>query len=941
MVRKTTPGRHSANEERAFGDVRAVFRSVPDSFGKMRDAFGRTTARVRAAKNPMAGKSVRFGKRKLPVALLTVVLVAAAAIVPTAMAFGSAEPAAPTGKNLGDSIEITNAYFYPGTPSDKNKIAIGQDNTYENGVPIQNGEYTLFFEWLLKDQAAQAASGDWFDLTVDLGLTDISAKIKEQKGASLLRGDGEAAGRISWINAQGYAGQGNITLRVTLNDSDIAASDSAKETDGTDTGLWGFRYEAAKRDGTTDTVWQITVGAAKTPAAGTHVIPQPSGAPAEDGVVKNPYDKNEPGYLNLGQRLTPDAADAADTIVSWSVFVNGHKHKTIEEWAACPNNTDVNTLNDDPAPAAGETFTIAATSTGLHQTWLRDVTNADGKAAIDPASPVLIDKSAGRYGKSSGDRGGAAYLKLFYVNSAKIWGERIDQPDSGYQAPASDKTVAHKPAEDHPVGAYDTYFSTGLVNEGEESALLYAPNYSGTGENYYNYLTPVPPTDIKSITLSENGFEIEMFTDAVLGRTLAISHMTKAAADAEGVYGQNVSSSIAIRGVNGDVPVAVGSARILPGGAVSPDKGKFVLENLDRHTTLPLKDVGFAVAASSTDALLAQVVNSGLGENAVLKTDANGKAEITLPPLPWSGNLTLTLTETAPEGYVSVNPIAVTIEPVNGTVISVASVPAEAEAEDQKPAETEIAANRFGLIVWNKSIASDTNSYDAALRTFVKKVERGEAGGSAKSVFLNSEPNTDVPDAENGDRVLVRVDVYNQGRSALQVTKITAYVPAGMKFDPAATVQHPEKGQDPYTNALWQLKEGTDNIVEYIGPAIDFAWNIWLGTEGIYPEHRLPLVLTVDAPADIPDGSLLIGVAEITEIKDLNGGKVEDIDSTPDADKDNDGAVPGVEYGETPPPGTVTDNDIEGRRINENGEPDRAADEDDHDYTQIRLSKGV
>lgn len=885
-------------------------------------------------------------------ALLVVMVLVVSAVVPTAMAFGAPAADLPAEKNIGDRIVLTNVYFYPGSPGETNKIPISNSPNYPDGVPITDGDYALYFEWQLSDPGGAVENGNWFDVSIDLGLSTIQAKVQEKEGAFapiIYLGNGATAGSINWINSTNYEGQ-HITLRLALDDSNFEGLIGDGGENGVKgTGIWGFRYTPGKGGGgNTPVTWQITVGESQSPGGTTTVVPQPPNIPEGGNTSWNPYDIDEPGYGKTGSRLTPDATAAADTIFYWNVFLNGHKHATLEEWANCKNNTDNITTNDDPPLPGGDTFTIVDTGSGIRPTWLRNVTAADGKAVIEPDTPLLINKSAGLFGNGLGEREGPAYLKLFYVNSDVIWQDRIDRADSGYKTPANDGNEGHQPKDGHPVGAYDPYFSTSYLNGGEESALLYAPNFSGSGDKYYNYLTPVPPEHIKSITLTDKGFEVEMYTaallgDGVTGRTLAIGFMTKAATDAQGTYGQNVSNTVAIKGVNDGNPVAGSSAQVLLGGTVSggpvssPNKGKFILEKLELNTTLPMEGIVFDVIAASGDPVLAEAANSAIAElkaenipSGQLKTGANGKIEIPLPAVPWSGDLVFTITETAPTGFVGVKPFTVTIEKDNRSVFLI-----ETQTGDKKLVVKE--ADSYGVIVWNKSVTDDKSYYDVALRKWVKKVERSGAEGP-ETVYFRNEPNTDTPGVMNGDRVLFRIDIYNQSRNFTQVTKITDYLPRGLKFDPAATVQNPDDPATPYTNGLWQRKAGTENILEYSGPPLTFHDQAADG-KGYVPEERLPLILTVDIPEDAEEGNLLTNIAEVSEIKDVGGNPVDDIDSTPDADMGNDGATPGIDYGNTPPNGTVVDNEIDQHRINEDGEPDLAADEDDHDYAQVRLPK--
>ena len=143
--------------------------------------------------------------------------------------------------------------------------------------------------------------------------------------------------------------------------------------------------------------------------------------------------------------------------------------------------------------------------------------------------------------------------------------------------------------------------------------------------------------------------------------------------------------------------------------------------------------------------------------------------------------------------------------------------------------------------------------YDVALRKWVSKV--GET-----SIGTPGVPNTTVPPVQAGDKVTFSIEVYNQTHNTTVVTKLVDYFPAGYEFDEN-------------DNPLWRVTEnpwwipGSHTTLEYKGSSILLP--------GYGDSATVEVVLTVKA-----DEADYRNAAEVLEITDVNGKKVEDADST-------------------------------------------------------------
>jgi len=937
-----------------------------DAFQKRVTVAARDTAKgLKKRVTPIVGRKLQIGSLKIPVVFIAIAVLV---ILPIGMSFAD-EPAAVTDVGIGPKIQLYDVEFHPGTPSDSAPADFG---TYTNGVPIKNtGNYWVSFSWKLNSEfydgvLGSVQQGDYFYVTLDLGLDSLPAVVTEQTGtfATIIQtanpnGAGTiTAGQISWDNADTYNNDKQIVLKLVFNGTDFVELTNGEDTDGnfvpvSGTGVWGFNYTAGSGgDGNQQVTWQV-LGSDPLPAGEITVVPEPPIGQKNQGVNKtSPYNRLQNGYIKMGTRLTPANTPTADTIYYWNVMINVHKHSSIEDWQA--NATKYGT--NDPAPTFNTdgTFTIIDEGMNMAPTWLRSVSEAsDGSAVIDPGTPVSINRQGGFYGQSVSATSGPAYIKLFYVNSEYIWAHRIDIANSSFAATDTDRLLDanHWPSDGHPVGQYDPYFTNGYMANLETSAVLYSPYLPpNDATKYAGYLTPVPSNYIKAIRMTDNGFEIDVDqaalfnnpdTNSTLGNTIAVAYMTMPSPDSQGYY-HNVSNALKITD-EGSTPVVSATGGILLGGTInglSPNKGKFIIEKRDLNTTQLMPGVQFDVVASSNTQSVADDANALIADlkaNSAtpgkLVTGQNGKIVINLPPLPLADDLTLTITETPPTGYIGVGTYTAKIDRISGQATI---TPATGFTR-----YVQLAADKYGSIVWNRSAEIDKSYYDVALRKWVKMVNR-DINGETYNVYYNENPNTDVPPVKNGDQILFRVDVYNQCFNDVIIPSISDWLPAGLTFDDKAQMDHYGVTDDPapYDNSAWKLIPGTNGApdkLEYVGDPIHLPART--NVSDPYPEYRIPLILTVNVPDNTPDQTLLTNIARITELQDGSGKPVEDIDSFIEDERDKDaGPSPGIDYGNDIPPGTVDDNNIEEHHKTPDGVIDNTQDEDTHDYASVVIS---
>ena len=187
-----------------------------------------------------------------------------------------------------------------------------------------------------------------------------------------------------------------------------------------------------------------------------------------------------------------------------------------------------------------------------------------------------------------------------------------------------------------------------------------------------------------------------------------------------------------------------------------------------------------------------------------------------------------------------------------------------------------------------------------ALRKFITGVN-SESITNRVPVFHNNngtytyEHTKDPVEVENGDTVIYTLRIYNEGDIAGYAEEVKDDIPDGLEFLPDNTTnqnyrwvmydaegQVTENVQDAVTIRTDYLSKaqadatGRDNLIKAFDPSSM--------SEPDYKEVRIAFKVTEPNTSD----RILINTAEISEDSDENGEPIDDIDSTPDNDKDGE-----------------------------------------------------
>ena len=190
--------------------------------------------------------------------------------------------------------------------------------------------------------------------------------------------------------------------------------------------------------------------------------------------------------------------------------------------------------------------------------------------------------------------------------------------------------------------------------------------------------------------------------------------------------------------------------------------------------------------------------------------------------------------------------------------------------------------------------------FDLALRKFITGVN-SESITNRVPVFHNNngtytyEHTKDPVEVENGDTVIYTLRIYNEGDIAGYAEEVKDDIPDGLEFLPDNTTnqnyrwvmydaegQVTENVQDAVTIRTDYLSKaqadatGRDNLIKAFDPSSM--------SEPDYKEVRIAFKVTEPNTSD----RILINTAEISEDSDENGEPIDDIDSTPDNDKDGE-----------------------------------------------------
>lgn len=191
--------------------------------------------------------------------------------------------------------------------------------------------------------------------------------------------------------------------------------------------------------------------------------------------------------------------------------------------------------------------------------------------------------------------------------------------------------------------------------------------------------------------------------------------------------------------------------------------------------------------------------------------------------------------------------------------------------------------------------------FDLALRKFITGVNDQEVAGRVPSFSMDSEgnmtyihPKTPV-EVVNGDIVIYTLRVYNEGNQSGYADEVKDDIPEGLVYLPdnelnktyrwkmykadgteTADVSEAKTIRTDYLSKAQEDETGRDNLME--------AFNKNTMTQPDFKDIKVAFKVTEPNTSD----RILINTAEITKDSDEKGVPVEDIDSTPDNDKDGE-----------------------------------------------------
>ncbi len=284
-----------------------------------------------------------------------------------------------------------------------------------------------------------------------------------------------------------------------------------------------------------------------------------------------------------------------------------------------------------------------------------------------------------------------------------------------------------------------------------------------------------------------------------------------------------------------------------------------------------------------------------LPTNTPYVTNNEGKISITNIPITEAGTQTITITETsAPEGYSNQKikiTIIVTTE-LKGEVYVVKDIVSSIEANEENSGSKYYKAT----LEENKIVVQIKNyKLDLALRKFIATVNGKDIKNSEEDVFvrepkISKEEKTKLKSrtaswdegttvekihtkepltVRTGDKVVYRIRVYNEGDIAGFASKVTDYLPEGLKFLPESQINKEYGWSNP-------SEDGKTIETEYLKDKLLKAFD---GENLDYKD--LEIECEVIAEADEAD-KLLKNIAEITKHSDEYGDDtVEDRDSIP------------------------------------------------------------
>ncbi len=193
--------------------------------------------------------------------------------------------------------------------------------------------------------------------------------------------------------------------------------------------------------------------------------------------------------------------------------------------------------------------------------------------------------------------------------------------------------------------------------------------------------------------------------------------------------------------------------------------------------------------------------------------------------------------------------------------------------------------------------------FDLALRKFITKVDNLEINNRYPVLSMGEDGNikythTKEPvEVENGNIVTYTIRVYNEGKMAGYAAEVTDNLPEGLKYLPENELNKTYRWKmiDKDGNETLDVTKAVKITTDYLskeqekeaGENLIKAFNSELGINDNNPDYRdVKIAFKVTEPNT--SDRILINTAEISEDTDKEGEPVEDIDSTPDNNKDGE-----------------------------------------------------
>jgi len=191
--------------------------------------------------------------------------------------------------------------------------------------------------------------------------------------------------------------------------------------------------------------------------------------------------------------------------------------------------------------------------------------------------------------------------------------------------------------------------------------------------------------------------------------------------------------------------------------------------------------------------------------------------------------------------------------------------------------------------------------FDLSLRKFITGVNDKEISSripvfsmSSDGKFTYTHPKTPV-EVVNGDIIIYTIRVYNEGNQAGYAEEVKDNLPEGLVYLPdnelnktyrwkmykedgteTTNVKEAKTIRTDYLSKAQETETGRDNLIE--------AFNKNTMTQPDHKDVKIAFKVTEPNTSD----RVLINTAEIAEDSDEKGNPVDDIDSTPDNDKDGE-----------------------------------------------------